>query len=415
MFRPFAIFVGLRYTRAKRRTHFISFISAISIVGITIGITALITVLSVMNGFEGELRQRILGMASHATVSDYDNQLMDWPELREQLLEEEHVLGAAPYVNGQAMLSFGGYSTGALIRGISPELEPTVSTLHEHVGEGSITALQPGKFGIVLGRELAILLGVELGDKVNVIVPQVSVTPAGVMPRMRRFEVVGIFWVDMQEYDRGLAIMHMDDASTLFRMSGAVTGLRLMLDDMDRAPIIAYQIGNRLPGIYRISDWTKKNANFFRAVKMEKTVMFVILTLIVAVAAFNIVSTLVMVVTDKQSDIAILRTIGATPATIMAVFIVQGLVIGLFGTLLGAVGGVSLAMTVETVVPAIEHFFNVQFLPPDVYYISVLPSEVHWPDVIMICSVSFVMTLLATIYPAWRASRVQPAEALRYE
>ena len=273
MFRPFAIFVGLRYTRAKRRTHFISFISAISIVGITIGITALITVLSVMNGFEGELRQRILGMASHATVSDYDNQLMDWPELREQLLEEEHVLGAAPYVNGQAMLSFGGYSTGALIRGISPELEPTVSTLHEHVGEGSITALQPGKFGIVLGRELAILLGVELGDKVNVIVPQVSVTPAGVMPRMRRFEVVGIFWVDMQEYDRGLAIMHMDDASTLFRMSGAVTGLRLMLDDMDRAPIIAYQIGNRLPGIYRISDWTKKNANFFRAVKMEKTVM----------------------------------------------------------------------------------------------------------------------------------------------
>lgn len=415
MFRPIELFVGLRYTRAKRRNHFISFISLTSMIGIALGVTALITVLSVMNGFEEELRTRILGMASHATVTGYDGRMEEWPLVVQQLQGSEHVLGSAPFVRGETMLSQGGRVSGGLIRGILPGEEPKVSDVGKHITMGSMEALTPGSFGIVLGKELAWNIGARLGDKVTVITPQANFSPTGVLPRLRRFTVVGIFEVGMYEYDRGVALVHMQDAARLFRLGEAVSGVRLKLDDLFDAPRIAQQLANELPSAYRVDNWTRQHANFFRAVKTEKRVMFVILTLIVAVAAFNIVSTLVMVVTDKQADIAILRTLGITPLSVMGIFMIQGALIGVLGTLLGTVGGIALAGNVETIVPAIERAFNVQFLAPDVYYISDLPSKLVWRDVMQISTVAFLLSLLATLYPAWRAARTQPAEALRYE
>lgn len=415
MYRPLEIFIGLRYTRAKRRNHFISFISLTSMVGIALGVTALITVLSVMNGFENELRQRILGMTSHATISDYGGDMHEWAEIRPLVSKHAHVVGSAPFIQKEGMLINGNAVNGTVIRGIVPELEPEVSEVANKLVEGQLSDLREGEFGIILGEALASQLGVMTGDKVTLVTPSANVTPAGVMPRMRRFNVVGIFKVGMYEYDSALAMIHIGDAQTLFKMDDGVTGLRLKLDDLFIAPRVSRELASELPGVYMVRDWTQSHANFFRAIKTEKTVMFVILLLIVAVAAFNIVSTLVMVVTDKQTDIAILRTLGATPASIMKIFIVQGTVIGFIGTLLGLVGGVVLALNVETIVPALEHAFKVKFLPADVYYISDLPSELHWSDVMKICSVSFLISLVATIYPAWRASRTEPAEALRYE
>ncbi len=415
MFRPYELFIGLRYTRAKRRNHFISFISLISILGIALGVTALITVLSVMNGFEQELRTRILGMAAHATVTAYDGRLRDWQALRAQVERDPEVVGSAPYIEREAMLTRSGRVSGALLRGVLPGEEPRVSDVGAHMKAGALTDLRPGEFGIVLGSELAYALGAAPGDRVTVISPQAMVTPAGTLPRLRRFTVVGIFEVGMYEYDRGVALVHLQDAARLFRLDDAVTGLRLKLRDMFDVHRVSARLASGLPPELRLRDWTRQHANFFRAIQTEKRVMFIILALIVAVAAFNIVSTLVMVVTDKQSDIAILRTLGATPRSIMGVFMVQGAVIGLFGTLLGVVGGVTLALNVETLVPAIERLFEVQFLPADVYYISELPSELHWSDVWQIAGFSLLLSLLATLYPAWRASRTQPAEALRYE
>ncbi|WP_297527469.1 lipoprotein-releasing ABC transporter permease subunit [Thiohalobacter sp.] len=415
MFRPYELFIGLRYTRAKRRNHFISFISLISILGIALGVTALITVLSVMNGFEQELRSRILGMAAHATVTAYDGRLRDWQGLRARVERHPEVVGTAPYIEREAMLTESGRVSGALLRGILPEEEPQVSDVGRHMKAGALSDLRPGEFGIVLGSELAYAIGATLGDRVTVISPQAMVTPAGTLPRLRRFTVVGIFEVGMYEYDRGVALVHLRDAARLFRLDDTVTGLRLKLRDLFQVQHISAQLAAELPPQLRLRDWTRRHANFFRAIQTEKRVMFIILALIVAVAAFNIVSTLVMVVTDKQSDIAILRTLGATPRSIMGVFMVQGAVIGLFGTLLGVVGGVSLALNVETLVPAIERLFEVQFLPADVYYISELPSELHWNDVWQVAGFSLLLSLLATLYPAWRASRTQPAEALRYE
>ena len=415
MFKPYELFVGLRYTRAKRRNHFISFISLSSMLGIALGVTALITVLSVMNGFEKELRERILGMAAHATISTFGGRLPAWEDVAERAAGNRHVLDSAPYVQGETMLTHGKQVSGALIRGILPASEAKVSDVWEHMKFGSIDDLRAGEYGIVLGSELAYSLGVRKGDPVTVISPQATVSPAGVLPRLRRFTVTGIFDVGMYEYDRGVAMMHMEDAAKLFSLGDNVTGVRLKLDDMFLAPYIAREIASRFPADIRVEDWTRQHANFFKAVKTEKRVMFVILTLIVAVAAFNIVSTLVMVVTDKQADIAILRTLGATPRSIMSVFIVQGAVIGIFGTLLGVIGGVLLALNVETIVPALERLFNTQFLAADVYYISDLPSELHWDDVWLMAIVAFSLSLLATLYPAWRASRTQPAEALRYE
>ncbi len=415
MFRPLELYVGLRYTRAKRRNHFISFISLISMLGVALGVAALITVLSVMNGFEKELRTRILGMAAHVTISGFDS-MRDWQRVIDDSRTDPRVVGAAPYVSGQGMLTHREVVHGVLVRGIRPELEGEVSDVADKMVAGSLDALKPGEFGVVLGRDLAYSLGVTLNDKVTLIIPQVSVTPAGVNPRLKRFTVVGLFEVGMYDYDSSLALLNLEDAAKLFQLpEGAVSGVRLKLDDLYAAPQVARQLAGKIPPAYRLSDWTRQHANFFRAIRIEKTVMFVILLLIVAVAAFNIVSTLVMTVTDKTSDIAILRTLGATPRRILLIFMVQGSLIGAVGTLIGVVGGVALALNVETLVPAIEHLFGIQFLSADVYYISELPSDLHWSDVFHISWAALAMGFLATLYPAWRASRTQPAEALRYE
>ncbi len=415
MFRPLPFYIGLRYTRAKRRNHFISFISLISMLGIALGVTALITVLSVMNGFEKELRERILGMASHAMLLGYDGKLENWPVLAKIAADRDDVLGVAPYIKAEGMLTSGQQVSGTLIRGISPSLEPAVSEVGNMMLFGSIDDLIPGEFGIVLGKDLARSLGVLRGDKVTLVVPMATVTPAGILPRLKRFTVVGIFEVGMYEYDNALALLNIEDAARVFRMGDAVTGIRMKLSDMFSAPQVTRELVKDLPGDYLMSDWTRQHANFFRALKIEKRMMFLILMLIVAVAAFNIVSTIVMLVTDKVTEIAILRTLGASPGSIMGIFLVQGTIIGTIGTLLGMLGGVSLALNVETVVPMIEQMFGTQFLPADVYYISEFPSDLHWNDVYLICSISFVISFLATLYPAWNASRTQPAEALRYE
>ena len=412
---PYELFIGLRYTRAKRRNHFISFISLTSMLGIALGVAALITVLSVMNGFQNELRTRILGVASHVQISGPGDVLTDWRGVAALAAADTRVAAAAPYINVQGILTFDGAVRGAIIRGILPEYENRVAEIGSHMKAGTLAALKPGEFGIVLGSELARSLAVILGDKVTLIAPQGQVTPAGIIPRLKQFRVVGIFEVGMFEYDSGLALIQLEDAQRLYRMEDRVSGVRLKLHDLFQSRQVAQALLPRLgPDVY-ISDWTRSHANFFRAVQMEKTVMFIILLLIVAVAAFNIVSTLVMAVTDKQPDIAILRTLGAAPSSIMAVFMVQGALIGVIGTLIGVAGGVLLALNIGVVVPFIERLFSVQFLSKEVYYISELPSELLWGDVGSIAAVSFVLSLLATLYPSWRASRVNPAEALRYE
>ncbi len=421
MFRPLPLFVGLRYTRAKRRNHFISFISLISMLGITLGIVALIVVLSVMNGFHKEIQERILGMASHATLSDPSGVeagggIADWQDLAERVRAHPKVVGAAPFVEIEAMLMNGGRTNGALLRGILPAQEDAVSDLREDMVAGSVDALAPGAFNIVLGSELAAILGVGLGDKVTVVTPQVNATPVGVMPRLKAFNVVGLFQVGMADYDRGAGFMHIEDAARLMRLGeGRVQGVRIKLSDMFEAPLVAREIAYSLDGVYRVTDWTQVHRNFFAALRTEKRMMTIILFLIVAVAAFNIVSTLVMVVTDKRADIAVLRTLGISPGRIMAIFMVQGTTIGLVGTLMGVVGGVLLGWNVEPIVAAIERTFGVHFLDPSIYYISALPSEVRAPDVIAIALGAFVMAVVATLYPAWRASRTDPVEALRYE
>ncbi len=415
MFKPLEVYVGLRYTRAKRRNHFISFISLSSMLGIALGVTALITVLSVMNGFEKELRERILGMASHATISRFRGALEDWPAVAERARQHPRVVGVAPYVQGEAMLTRGRYVRGALVRGVLPEEEPKVSDIGKYLIAGSLDSLRAGEFNVLLGKGLAGVLGARIGDKVTLVAPKATPTPAGILPRLRRFTLTGIFEVKHGQYDNQLAIVHLDDAARLFQLDGGVSGLRVKLDDMFLAPAVGRELAADLPGTFWVRDWTQYQANFFRALKTEKTVMFVILTLIVAVAAFNIVSALTMVVTDKESDIAILRTLGVTPGSVMLIFIVQGTLIGLIGTLLGLLGGVALADNVETLVPAIEQFFDTKFLSPDIYYISDVPSDMRWSDIGLVTSVAFLMSIVATIYPAWRASRTQPAEALRYE
>jgi lipoprotein-releasing system permease protein len=415
MYRPFPLFIGLRYTRARRRNHFISFITVISLLGIVLGVTALITVLSVMNGFHKEVRSRILGMASHAEILSVRGGITAWREAIDTAKRDRRVVGAAPFVESQVMLVNGQNVSGAILRGILPAQEPEVSDVGDHMIAGRLDDLQPDEFGIVLGRELAFVLGVNLGDQVTVVTPQVTTTPAGSVPRMKRFTVVGLFEVGMGEYDRGVGLVHLQDGVTLQRLGDAVSGVRLKLSDMDRAPQVSRELARQFDGLFRVTDWTQSHRNFFAALETEKRMMGVILFLIVAVAAFNIVSTLVMVVTDKQSDIAILRTLGAAPREIMGIFIVQGTWIGLVGTLLGVLGGVLLALNVERIIGWFERQFGFDFIDPSIYYISKLPSDLHWEDVGLIGSVAFVLTLLATLYPAWRASRVQPAEALRYE
>lgn len=415
MFKPLIFYIGLRYTRAKRRTQFISFITLTSIMGIALGVTALITVLSVMNGFEAELRQRILGMTAHATLTGLYGQLENWPEAESRIKNQPHVQSSAPFINGQVMINADRRVSGTMLNGVMPDYEAKVSEVANHMQEGKLTDLIPGEYNVVLGAELAKYLGTFVGDKITIISPQVNSTPAGVVPRMRRFNVVGIFKVGMYEYDRNMALIHIDDAAKLFRLESAVSGLRIKLDDVFNAPRITHTLGSELSGQYIVSDWTMAHENFFKAIKTEKTVMFIILLLIVAVAAFNIVSTLVMVVTDKRGDIAILKTQGLTSRSVMGIFMVLGTVIGVIGTIIGTIGGVLLALNAGQIVSSIEKAFKLNFLPADVYYISDLPSKLLWSDVGTIATMAFLLSLIATIYPAWQASKINPAEVLRYE
>lgn len=415
MFRPVPLYVGLRYTRAKRRNHFISFISLSSMLGIALGVTALITVLSVMNGFEKELRGRILGMASHATITGTDGTLKDWRQLAAAALVHPQVVGAAPFVEAQAMLTRGTGVRGVLVRGILPSEEPKVSQIEQYLKLGKLSDLEAGAFRILLGRNVAQALGARVGTKVTLVAPRANVTPAGILPRLRRFEVAGIFEVGAAQYDSAVAIIHLSDGSRVFQLQGRASGLRIKLTDLFKAPRVSRELASQLGGSFWVRDWTQHHANFFRALKTEKAAMFIILTLIIAVAAFNIVSALIMVVTDKEADIAILRTLGATPRSVMMIFIVQGTLIGLVGTLMGAASGIALATNVEVIVAGIEQVLGIKFLSPDVYYISDVPSDMRWPDVLSITAVAFCMSILATLYPAWRASRTQPADALRYE
>lgn len=420
-FLPFELFVGWRYTRAKRKNHFISFISLTSMVGIALGVAALIVVLSVMNGFQKELRTRILGVASHLEITGSNNQLADWQRIAEFSVKQPHVLASAPYITAQGMLSYDQGVQGAIIRGVVPMAEDKVADLGGHMKAGSLNDLRSGEFGIILGADLAYALGAQIGDKVVVMAPQGQFTPTGVVPRLKQFTLVGLFQIGMYEYDAGLALIHIDDAAKLYRMGQNVSGVRLKLNDLFDAPTIAAAMSAKLNNAsnpddnYFVTDWTRQHANFFRAVQMEKRVMFIILTLIVAVAAFNIVSTLVMAVTDKRADIAIMRTFGASPSSIMKIFMVQGALIGVIGTVLGAFFGILIALNIETIIPFIERLFQVQFLAKDVYYISDLPSDLVWSDVTTIVMTSFFLSLLATIYPSYKASKINPAEALRYE
>ncbi|WP_456379873.1 lipoprotein-releasing ABC transporter permease subunit [Thiolapillus sp.] len=416
MFYPLSVWIGLRYTRAERRNHFISFISFISTMGITLGVIVLITVLSVMNGFHKEVRERILGMASHADINAVaGGGMKDWRQALEQARQHPRVVGAAPYVEVMSMLVHGKQVSGALIRGVLKDMEPQVVDVGQHMEAGSLDDLVPGSFNIILGGELARALRIGVGDKITMLVPKFTSTPAGTMPRTKRFVVSGIFRVGMGEYDRGIAMVNMQDLAKLLRMGDAVSGIRLKLDDLYAATRVSRELAQQFQGLYRVSDWTDQHRNFFSALKMEKRMMGLLLFFIVVIAAFNIVATLVMVVVDKRADIAILKTFGASPRQIMYIFIVQGSVIGFVGTIIGVVLGVLLAVNVEQVVGWIESLFKVQFIDPSVYYISMLPSDLRWEDVLLVGAGSFLCSFLMTLYPAWNAYRTLPAEALRYE
>jgi len=411
---PYELMVGLRYTRAKRRNRFISFISLISMVGIALGVMVLIVVLSVMNGFQTEVRTRILGVASHLQITGPNGMVADWQSVARRAGEHPKVLAAAPFVQAQGMLSSDRGARGVAVRGVLPEAEDKVADFSRHMVTGEVRALQPGAYGMVLGADLARALGVLPGDKLALIAPQGIVTPAGVVPRLKQFTVVGTFDVGFNEADSGLALVHLEDAQKLYQLEDRVSGVRLKLQDLFEARLVARELMAQMPEMFAW-DWSRSHPNLFRAVQIEKRMMFIILTLIIAVATFNVVSTLVMLVTDKQADIAILRTLGAAPGSILKIFVVQGAVIGVLGTLLGVVGGVLLAINVETVVPAIENALGFKFLAKDVYLIPDLPSEVQVDDVAGVALISLALAFVATLYPSWRASKVNPAEALRYE
>ena len=418
---PFEAFVGLRYVRAKRRNYFISFISLIAMAGIALGIVALITVMSVMNGFEKELTSRVLGMASHADVAPVGDSPAPWRPLAQALLRHEEVIGAAPYFRAEAMLARGRKAQGARVRGVLPDYEPQVSSVGEKMRDGQLGALQPGANGIILGAELARSLGVAVGDRLAVITPQpydlAGAGSASLLPGLKRFTVVGVFAAGMSEFDSGLALMRLEDALALFKRDRPA-GLRLKTADVMEAPRISREALGAVPQACptcQVMDWTQRHANLFKALKTEKAAMFIILTLTVAVAAFNIVSTLVLAVRDKRADIAVLRAMGATSYSVMKIFIVQGLVIGLAGLVAGVGGGVWLAANIDVIVPALEAWLQVKFMPPEVYYISELPSELRWRDVAATGVLAFLFTVAATLYPAWRAAQAQPAQALRHE
>ncbi|HSD16843.1 MAG TPA: ABC transporter permease [Thermomonas sp.] len=435
MFKPVPVAIGLRYLRAKRRNGFISFISLASILGIALGVTALITTLAVMSGFQREIRDRMLQMAAHATVSGYGEPLHDWQRAVGIALKDARVAGAAPYIDKEALIS-GSNNQPAMLRGVEPAEESKVSVLGEKMVKGKLTDLAQGSFNIVLGRELAVWLGVGVGDDVIVTLADFRSTPVGGVQTMKRFKVSGVFEAGYNEFDKGLAVVNLHDLQRLLRMGEGVTGVRLKLHDMDQAFEVGRDLATTLrepvPDTagrdpagnleshrpnngFRVSDWTQDNANLFRALKMEKTVMAILLSLIIAMGAFNLVSSQVMLVTDKQADIAILRTLGLTPRQVMQVFMVQGSLIGIIGTVSGVLGGVLLTLNLDSILQGIERVFGVQLLPEDVYYITGLPTDLQAGDVTAIACVALAMAFVATLYPAWRAARTAPAEALRYE
>ena len=414
MFKPLPVAIGLRYLRAKRRNGFISFISMASILGIALGVTVLITTLSVMSGFQREIRDRMLQMTAHATVSAAGDSMEGWPHAVEVALQDPRVAGAAPYVDIQALIK-GSRNQPAMVRGVVPSEEKKVSVLADKMKKGSVDSLTPGSFNIVLGQELALWLGADVGDSVMVMLADERITAVGAMPSMKRFKVSGIFEAGYNEIDKGLAVVNMSDLQRVLKMGDGVTGVRLKLHDMEQSWDVARNLAENLQGPYRISDWTSENANLYQSLKMEKTVMGILLSLIIAMGAFNLVSSQVMLVTDKQADIAILRTLGLTPRGVMQVFMVQGSLIGIIGTVLGVVGGIALTMNLERILGLIESVFNVTLLPADVYYITGLPYDLQASDVLVITIVALTMSFLATLYPAWRAARTDPAEALRYE
>ncbi len=413
MFKPLPVAIGLRYLRAKRRNGFISFISMASILGIALGVMVLITTLAVMSGFQKEIRDRLLQMSAHATVSADGEPMANWQHAIDVATKDPRVAGAAPYIEIQGMLS-GLRVQGAIIQGVDPAQESKVSVLAEKMTKGKLDSLQPGEFNMVVGKELAIWLGVDVGDSVVATLAEVQGTPMGAMPRVKRFKVSGIFEAGSNEVDRGVAFTNMQDMERVLRMDG-VTGVRLKMHDMDQAYTVARDLAVNLNGYYRVSDWTQENANLYHSLRMEKTVMGILLSLIVAMGAFNLVSSQVMLVTDKQADIAILRTLGLTPGGVMQVFMVQGTLIGVFGTLVGVISGITLTLNLERILGLIESIFNIKLLPEDVYYITGLPTDMQTGDIVVITVGALLMSCAATLYPAWRAARTQPAEALRYE
>lgn len=416
MFRPLSLFIGLRYTRAKRRNHFISFISLTSMLGIALGVIVLITVLSVMNGFDREIKKRVFGMVPAITVTSIEGFVTNWEQVEGMVQKFPKITTTAPVVTQQVLLTNAGYVQPAMVNGIIPSREKSISVLADKIVEGSLGSLTPGRFGIVLGEDLANRLEANIGDKVTVLTPQVSLSVAGVIPQFKRFTVTGIFRAGSGfGFDMSLAFINLSDAQKLFDMNRAVTAVRAGIDNVFAAPTIAEGLAAYLGPSAKVNNWTDQFGAFFHAIRLEKSMMFFILLLIIAVAAFNLVSTLVMVVNDKEADIAILRTIGATPRMIMRIFMVQGAVIGVTGTVLGVIGGLALSYNVTVLVKWIEHVFHVQFLSSSVYFVDYLPSEVQAPDVVRVALAALILSLVATLYPAWRASRTEPVEALRYE
>jgi len=414
LFKPLSLFIGLRYTRAKKRNHFISFISLISLLGIALGVLVLITVLSVMNGFDYQIKHRILQMVPQVTVTQWNGQMQNWSSVAAKIEKVSGVTAVAPFVEGQAMMVHAGATAFGILRGITPKTQSSISPLADKMIAGSLSSLTPHQFHIVLGKDLAARLGVGLGDKVIVYVPKDNLSPIGVLPRLKQFIVSGIFSVGYQ-FDNAYALINLSDAAKLLMLSNNITGLQVKANDLYQAVTVGKRIQASLPAGYRVLNWTQQNVNFFKALKMEKIMMFLILMLIIAVAAFNMLSSLVMAVTDKQSDIAILRTLGASSRTIMMTFVVQGFLIGLIGTGIGVMGGIVLSLNVTRIVDWVQQLLHVQFLSASVYYISFVPSRLAWYDVWHIALVAIILSLLATIYPAWRAGRIVPAQALRYE
>jgi lipoprotein-releasing system permease protein len=411
----YELLIGRRYLRSSRGNRFVSFISTISMAGVAIGVAVLIVVLSVMNGFEREVRERILSLTAHATISALGSRLGDWQDAAARIRDNPAVLGVAPFIEDQALLIAGNKSSGAVVTGVLPEDERQVTIISSKVTAGSFDAMKPGEYGIVLGEELAKALGVGMGGRIVIVTSLRTTTPAGVMPRMRTFKVVGLFRAGMYEYDRNLAYIQIADAARLYRMGDDVTGLRLKLADMFAAPRVVRELAVALGGGYYVDDWSRKHATFFRSIQLTKSALFIILLLVVAVAAFNIVSTLVMVVKDKRADIAILRTVGASPRSILSIFMTQGVAIGVIGTLSGVALGVLISVNLESLIHGLEALLGLHFLDAKVYFITDLPALVEWSDVLQISLTAFGLCCLSTLYPSWRAARTQPAQSLRHE